>query len=121
MDNTEQYYKQKIAEEIKQILSLEKNNTAAKNFWQTLEKITPKTCIVKSGMGAGEGIDFLLTFEKGGNKNPFNLFIDNIPEPILRFGFIFGLCPDIFHFNPKFSISNETHDFVNFKLVKNGK
>jgi len=117
---TEQHYKEQIAKEIRRIAELEHNKEAADKFWKTLEKIKPKSCIVKSGMCSGEDIDFSLAFEKGGDKNPFDLFIENVPEPALRYGFLFGLCPNIFHYNTILTISDETHDFLTFKLIKNG-
>jgi len=121
MVKTEQHYKEQIAKEIRRIAELEHNKEAADKFWKTLEKIKPKSCEVKSGLGAGEGISYTLAFEKGGDKNPFDLFIENIPEPAFRYGFLFGLCPDIFHYNPITYISDETHDYLIFKLLKNGK
>lgn len=121
MDKPEQNYKELIAKEIREILALERNKKSAALFWEKLNNISPKSCTVKSGMAAGEGIDFLLAFEKGGDNKPFDLFIDNIPEASLRYGFIFGLCPNTFNYNPQFSISDDTHDFVKFKLIKNGK
>lgn len=42
-------YKSKIGEEIKRIMELEHNNDAANKFRETLSKIKPKSCIVKSG------------------------------------------------------------------------
>jgi len=117
---TEQHYKEQIAKEIRRIAELEHNKEAADKFWKTLEKIKPKSCIVKSGWGSGEGIDFLAAFEKGGESNPFELFVENIPEKAESFGFIMGLAPKNFHYNPKYSIEDETHFFVNFKLLRHG-
>ncbi len=121
MGNKEQEYKALIAKEIHNILEMEQNKTTASLFWDKLKTIKPKNCTIKSGLASEEGIDFLVAFEKGGDENPFELFIENIPEASFRYGFIFGLSPNIFHFNPEYSVSNETHDFVKFKLLKNGK
>jgi hypothetical protein len=115
---TEQHYKKEIAIEFQRIMELEHNKEAVTKFREILGKIKPKSCIVKSGCRSGNNIDFLLAFEKGGNENPFDLFIENIPDIAFRYGVIFGLNPNIFHFNPLYSIEDETHYFVNFKLIK---
>ncbi len=114
----EKEYKTEIAKAIHQIMEMEGNKEAAGKFRETLSNIKPESCIVKSGWGSGEGIDFLLAFEKGGNNEPFDLFIENIPDKAERFGFIMGLSPKIFHYNPMYSISDDTHYFVNFKLLR---
>jgi len=100
-------------------MELEQNKEAVKLFGDKLNQVKPKSCIVKSGWRSGDNIDFLLAFEKGGDKNPFDLFIANIPDIIESYGFICGLHPEIFHFNPKFAIENETHFFIDFKLKRN--
>ena len=121
MEKNEQYYQQKIAEEIRRISKLEGNEKTAGEFWEILEKIKPKSCIVKSGASAGKYIDFVLAFEKGGTANPFDLFIKDIPEAAFSYGILFGLNPDIIHFNPRTHISDETHDFLMFKLQKDAQ
>lgn len=117
MQKTEQYYQQKIAEEIRRILNLDQNREVAKQFWQTLDRIKAKSCIVKIGWRSGEAISILLAFEKNGDKNPFDLFIENIENSGEIFGFICGLYPEIFHLDGKRIIENETHFFIDFKLM----
>jgi len=116
---TEQHYKEQIAKEIRRIAELEHNKETTDKFWKTLEKIKPKSCIVKSGWRAGDNIDLTLAFEKGGNKNPFDLFIENIPDLIETYGFIYGLWPTIFHFNPITAVSDDDYYFLTFKLCRN--
>ncbi len=116
---TEINYKTEIANEILRIINEVQNKEAASKFWEVLNKIKAKSCIVKSGMCSGDNIDFLLAFEKGGKNKPFDLFIENIEDVAMRFGFIFGLKPEIFHFNTKYYVEDETYSFVPFKLLKN--
>lgn len=89
-------------------------------FNEALLQLKAKYCIVKSGCRSGEDIDFLLAFEKGGTENLFDLFIKNIPNAEFRYGVIFGLNPEKFHYNPKYTIEDNTHYFVKFKLINNG-
>jgi len=116
---TEQHYKQEIATEFQRIMDLEHNKEAVTKFLEILNKIKPKSCIVKIGWRSGDNIDFTLAFENGGNENPFDLFIENIEDKAEIHAFICGLYPEIFHFNPAYSITTETHSFVIFKLKRN--
>ncbi len=116
----EKEYKIEIAKEIRRIMEMEGNKEAAGKFMETLSNIKPKSCIVKIGWRSGEEISILLVYEKGGNKIPFDLFIENIENKAEIYSFICGLYPEIFHFNPKFAIEDKTHFFVDFKLKRNG-
>lgn len=120
MEKTEQHYKDQIAEEILRIAGMEQNKEAAKKFWQALEKIKPKTCKVKYGWHSGDNIGFTLAFDKGGDKNPYEAFIEALPCSAEIYGFIYGLCPKIFHYNPQYTLTDETYTYLNFKLKRNG-
>ncbi len=119
MNRTEEYYKTEIAVEIRRIMKIEKNKETAAKFLEAINSVKPKSCSVKSGWRSGSDIDFTLAFEKNGNKNPFDLFIENIEDKAETHGFICGLYPEIFHFNPMYSLNNETHSYISFKLIKN--
>ena len=120
MVKTEEHYKEQIAIEIRRIAELEHNKEAAEQFWKTLDKIKPKSCQVKYGWHSGNNISFTLAYEKGGEENPFNLFIEDIEDKAEIHGFICGLFPTIFYFNPQYTIINDTHTFLKFKLKRNG-
>lgn len=117
---TEQYYINEISKEVKRIFDLKKNKETALKFWEILKKINPKSCIVKIGWKSGEGISILLAYEKGGNKEPFDLFIENIENKAEIHGFICGLFPEIFVFDTNKVIEDETHYFVDFNFKHNG-
>ena len=114
-------YKAQIANGIRRIMALEHNRESVAKFNEVLSKIKPQSCEVKSGLGSDDGISFTLAFKKGGDSDPFQLFIDNIPDIEFRYGFIFGLRPEVFYFNPQTHISDENYDFLIFKLNKYGK
>lgn len=118
MERTEQYYKEKIAEEIKRILSLEQNKKAAEKFWQTLDKVNAKSCTVKIGWRSGEAISILCAYEKSGNLNTFDLFIENINNVGEIFGFLCGLNPETFLLDSKHIIDSDTHFFIDFKFQR---
>lgn len=120
MNKTDDLYKKEIAKEIKRIMQLKRNKEPYEKFQAVLKDLKPKSCTVKIGWRAGEEIDFLCAYEKGGSSKPFNLFVKNIENIGEIFGFICGLHPKIFHFNPEYSVGDETHYFVNFKLIRNG-
>lgn len=109
-------YKSKIGEEIKRIMELEHNNDAANKFRETLSKIKPKSCIVKSEWISGEYIGFLLAFELGSNNEPFKLFIDNINDTSETFGFLMGLTPKTFEIKYNKIIETDTHCFIDIRL-----
>ncbi len=117
---TDEHYKKEIAVEIRRIMKIEGNEKAATEFRETLGKIKPKTCRVKIGWKSGHGISFTLGFEKGDDKNPFDLFIENIKDSAEIHGFICGLYPDIFHFDPIRTVNDEKIMIVNFKLKRHG-
>ncbi len=118
MKKTKQNYKTEIAKEICRIINLENNKDAANKFWEIMNNIKPKACIVKTVWHSGNNINFLLAFEKGGNKKPFDLFIENIENVSERYGFICGLWTEKFHFNHQQVIENKTHFFIDIKLKK---
>ncbi len=118
MNRTEEYYKTEIAVEIRRIMKIEKNKEASTKFLKAINSIKPKSCSVKSGWHSGSNIGFTLAFEKGGEQNPFELFIENIEDKAETHGFICGLFPEIFHFNPIYSFDNKTHYFLKFKLKR---
>ena len=121
MDKTQEYYQHKIADEIHRISKLEANHETGDKFWETLKTIKPKSCEIKSGACSGEYISFTLAFEKNGAENSFDLFTSSIPDAAFSYGLIFGLNPEVFSYDPKYSYENETHHYLIFKLIKNGQ
>jgi len=117
---TEEYYKERIAEEIRRIAEIETNKEAADKFWETLGNIKAKACRVKAGVLAGKHISYTLAFDKGGDKEAYDLFTDSIDDAAFRYGVMFGLNPDIFYYNPDYFIEDETHYYLTFKLRNNG-
>jgi len=112
-------YKAQIANGIRRIMDLEHNRESVAKFNEVLSKITPQSCQVKYGMRSGEDIGFTLAFKKGGDKMPLELFFDSIPDVEFNYGVLFGLNPEIFHFNKDTYVNDSEYDFLMFKLLKN--
>ena len=76
---------------------------------------------MKSGWRAGDGISFLMAFEKGGEEDPYTLFTENIGNAAETYGFLLGLSPEIFYIVHPMAIENETHHFIDIKLKRDGQ
>lgn len=120
VERDEDFYKEHIAEEIRRVADLEENQEAASKFWETLGGINAKACRVKYGWHSGSNISFTLAFELCKEEHDsFDLFIDDIKNDAEIFGFICGLYPEVFHYNPLYTITDETHTYMKFKLKRN--
>lgn len=117
----EKYWIEQIALEIKRIAAMENNKKVANEFWKALNDVKPKSCLVKTGWHSGDNISFSLAYKKGGNRDPFMLFIENIEEKAETHGFICGLFPEIFHYAPQYNWNDDDNYCLMFKLKRNGQ
>ena len=85
----------------------------------TIKDLRPKNCIVNFGWGSGKDIVFNLVYEKNGQGNPYDEFINGIKEKAEAYYFIMGLDPPVFHFNPRYAVSDEKYSMLMFKLKRN--
>ncbi len=114
----EEIIKKNLSQDIKKIMTMDRNKENYEKFQNTIKDLKPKKCIVKFGWASGKAIGFTLIYEKEGNGNPYNEFIEGIEDKAKAFHFIMGLAPTIFHFNPITVVNNETHLMFMFKLMR---
>ena len=115
----EQSIKKSLSEDIKKIMTSDKNKKNYKAFQETVKNLQAQSCIVKFGWESGTTIEFTLVYKKGGNGNPHDEFIEGIEDKKEAYYFIMGLNPDIFHFNPKYTINDKKYLMLMFKLKRN--
>ncbi len=115
----DEYYKKELSEDIMKIMLADRNKESYARFKKTLKGLKAQKCIVRNGWTSGKSIGFTLAFEKYGEGEPFNEFIDGIEDKSNVHYFITGLQPEIFHYNPRYSVNNETHSMLMFKLKRN--
>ncbi len=115
---SESTLKKHLHEDIKRIMTLEQNKENYEKFQAVLKNIKPKKCIVKSGWSSGKDIQFALIYEKYGNGNPFDEFIEGIEGKVEAYNFIMGLNPTVFHFNPITAVSDDEYSMLMFKLKR---
>ncbi len=107
-----------LSQDIKRIMTMDRNKENYAKFQNTIKDLKPKKCIVKFGWASGKAIGFTLIYEKDGNGNPYNEFIEGIEDKAEAFYFIMGLAPTIFHFNPRYTVSDHQYSMLFFKLKK---
>jgi len=119
MQKTEKYNRQKIAEEIKRVASLEQNKETAGMFWEFINAIKSDTCEVKYGWHAGKSVGFTLRFPlNSGEHNAFDLFINSLNDTDEIYGFLCGLNAENFSFDIKYCLKTNTDIYVSFKITK---
>ena len=118
--NKELSIKKSLSEFIKKIMTSTANKKNYKAFQDTVKNLHPKSCIVKFGWKSGTAINFTLAYEKGGNGEPYNEFIEGIKDKKKAYYFIVGLEPKIFHFNPITVANIDNYLILMFKLKRNG-
>ena len=117
--NQEASIKEKLSKEIMKIMTLDSNKANYTNFRNVIKDLQPKSCKVKFGWCSGKAIEFVLSYEKDENENPYDEFIENIEDKYHAYYFIMGLCSTIFHFNQKFVVNAPKHLLLMFKLKRN--
>ncbi len=118
--NKELSIKKSLYEDIKKIMTSERNRKNYIAFQDTVKDLHPENCIVKFGWESGTTIEFTLAYKKGGNSEPYNEFIEGIEDKAHAYYFIMGLNPDIFHFNPITVANIDNYLILMFKLKRNG-
>ncbi len=114
----EEIIKKNLSQDIKKIMTMDRNKENYAKFQNTIKDLKPKKCIVKFGWASGKYISFSLIYEKNGKRNPFDEFIEGIEDKEETYYFINGLHPTIFHFNPISIVNNKTHLMFMFKLKR---
>ncbi len=114
----EEIIKKNLSQDIKRIMTMDRNKENYAKFQNTIKDLKPKKCIVKFGWASGEYISFSLIYEKNGKRNPFDEFIEGIEDKEETYYFINGLCPTIFHFNPMYAVSDKKYSMLTFKLIR---
>jgi len=103
---------------LKKVFTSYRNRTAYKHFLEVTEDLKFKVIIVKTGWVSGQYISFDCKFEKNKNGEIINEIINGMQNKIEDLYFIYGLNPNIFHFNPEFVIDNDKTLYFRFKLQK---
>jgi len=103
---------------LRKVFESYRNRTARKHFLEVTPDLKPKSCTVKTGWVEGKWIAFECIFEKNGDSDIFKEIVKGMKNKEQDLFFLFGLKPEIFHFNKDF-IVNETNEFYcRFKLMR---
>ncbi len=103
---------------INELLHAERNKTASQAFYEATKDLKPKSCSVKTGWVSGKYISFDCKCEKNGKSEVVKEIVKGMSKKVEDMYFIFGLNPDIFHFNPDFVVNEPDYLYFRFKLQK---
>lgn len=112
--------RERLSEYILEIMSEEQNKENYEKFKNTINDLKVKNCIVKYGWCSGQDIQFSLIFEKGGDINCYDAFIEGIDAAPKVYYFLMGLFPERFHFNPITVVNTEERLMLMIKFLRNG-
>ncbi len=109
-----------LEHEFLRVFNAYRNRKARKNFLELTKDLKPKSCEVKIGWVAGEYISFACKFYKNGEGDIFKEIVKGWQNKVEDLYFLYGLYPDVFHFNPKFYYDSPEYITICFKFEKEG-
>jgi len=103
---------------LKKVFTSYRNRTAYKHFLEVTKDLKPQKCMVKTGWRAGKYISIYCKFTKNGNGDIFKEIIKGWTNKLEDLYFLYGLYPEIFHFDPLFILEESECFHLSFKLQK---
>jgi len=101
-----------------EIFSLERNHGTFQIWDETIKNIHPKSCDTRESWVTGKEISFDCKFTKNGSGNVLEEIVKGIQNKTEVLHFLYGLNPDVFHFNPESKIETDEYIFIRFILRK---
>ena len=103
---------------ITNVINSYRNRTAKKHFYNAINGLKPKSCLVKCGWRAGEYFSVVCKFEKNGESDVLQEIIKNFPDKTENLYFLYGLYPEVFSFDPLYVLDEPNFLTLSFKLQK---
>ncbi len=95
-----------------------RNRKAKKQFLEVTKDLKPKSCKTYVGWRAGEYMSFTCKFVKNGEGDIFKEIVKGWENKVEDLYFLYGLYPNIFHFEPLFFLDEPEQFSLSFKLER---
>lgn len=103
-----------------EILFDERNSDSWMAINEIIKDLKVKDCLIKYGWTAGKEVDITCMFNLHGKISAMDSFFKSIEKEKELHYFIYGLDPEILHFNPMMKVIDNDIIIISFKLKKNG-
>lgn len=100
------------------ILQSDLNKESSAQFFKAVNGLKPKNCIVKIGWVEGKYMSFTCKCEKNGTDDIITGIVKGMEKKDKFLYFLFGLSPNIFHFDSKFVLDEPDYFYFSFKLKR---
>ncbi len=116
--NTEKELIDKLVAEFNEILSLEQNMEAKKNWLEFASNLKPSTCDTRVGLHWEKCISVDCKFTKGADSDIFRCIAKGISDDIKPdiLSFLQEQKPEHFHFNPKMILKDSEILYFRFTI-----